>query len=551
MAAPTTPAPTPDSEWLENREIPGYPAGQNPYDPADRWAGQFGGTNPGNYPGASTYNPRFPAGPFPGGVPPAGWNNKNPGAGVPVGAAPTAPTSPTVPPPPGGPLTGGTDTQDPFAGKGPGNYPGASTYNPLFPTGPFPGGLPPDGWNNKNPGAGVPPGYPGSPPGAPISPPPGAPARPDVPPPDDTQVPGPGYPFGGYPGGPPTTVPGASPPAQPPGNTAPGNGNNQPPTGQPGIIGTNVTPTAATATAVGYSPTPRVVDPTTETVAGQINRLLQEDSLYMQQARAGAMQTANARGLLNTSLAAGAGEDAAIKSALPIAGSDAATYSTAARENQAAGNQAAQFGAQAENQVRALNATEVNQLTKIGYQGQIEKDLQNLRGAQAKDVAELQSLTQKAVAGIQAETQTGIAQMEVDQKLRSQTLESAGYAFQQGVQEINKILLNPDMDIATKQAAVDRQVTLMRVGIAMIGRLGGISTEDILQFYDEVNRGVYTGGPGLAPLPGGAPQATPTASPGSPAWITQVSDPASPYYNQNDPYYDPYQDRNSQEFKGQ
>ena len=43
----------------------------------------------------------------------------------------------------------------------------------------------------------------------------------------------------------------------------------------------------------------------------------------MQQARTGAMQYANTRGLLNSSIAASAGEDAAIRSAVPIASQDA------------------------------------------------------------------------------------------------------------------------------------------------------------------------------------------------------------------------------------
>lgn len=74
-------------------------------------------------------------------------------------------------------------------------------------------------------------------------------------------------------------------------------------------------------------------------VAKQMARVLGENSQYVQQARARAMQTANARGLMNSSLAAQGGEEAAIAASLPIAQQDASTYFTNQRDNLAAQNQ--------------------------------------------------------------------------------------------------------------------------------------------------------------------------------------------------------------------
>ena len=64
----------------------------------------------------------------------------------------------------------------------------------------------------------------------------------------------------------------------------------------------------------------------TDTVGGQMTGLLNQNSPYMQAATAGAMRTANQRGLLNSSIAAGEGQKAAIESALPIAQQDAGFY---------------------------------------------------------------------------------------------------------------------------------------------------------------------------------------------------------------------------------
>lgn len=69
-------------------------------------------------------------------------------------------------------------------------------------------------------------------------------------------------------------------------------------------------------------------------VANQLTGLLDQNSPYMQQARLSGMNTANSRGLLNSSMAAGSAQQAAIQAGLPIASQDAATYGTQDLENQ-------------------------------------------------------------------------------------------------------------------------------------------------------------------------------------------------------------------------
>ena len=63
------------------------------------------------------------------------------------------------------------------------------------------------------------------------------------------------------------------------------------------------------------------------TVSGQLQNLLGSDSPYIDRARTRARQYANRRGVMNSSIAAGAGEAAAIDAALPIASQDADTAS--------------------------------------------------------------------------------------------------------------------------------------------------------------------------------------------------------------------------------
>lgn len=100
----------------------------------------------------------------------------------------------------------------------------------------------------------------------------------------------------------------------------------------------------------------RTVDKGTETVQAQLGGLLQENSQVLQQAKADAMRTAFDRGLGNSAMAASAGTDALIRSAVPIASADAATYSKANDYNAAAKNQATMANVETINNAAQANA---------------------------------------------------------------------------------------------------------------------------------------------------------------------------------------------------
>jgi hypothetical protein len=113
---------------------------------------------------------------------------------------------------------------------------------------------------------------------------------------------------------------------------------NDPTVGQRSIVSDNLVndPTKQTASNVG--PVTGAIDSPTMTVQGQLESILAKDSPLMDQARAKAMREANNRGLVNSSMAAQAGEEAMISQALPIAQQDAGEYFAQGRANQDAGN---------------------------------------------------------------------------------------------------------------------------------------------------------------------------------------------------------------------
>lgn len=105
----------------------------------------------------------------------------------------------------------------------------------------------------------------------------------------------------------------------------------------------------------GYNPTLRTVQGD-DLVQNQLGRILANGSPLIDQAQAKAMQVANARGLVNSSLAAQSGSEAAIGAALPIATTDANTNFQQGITNQNASNTASQFNA------GALNTANLTQM---------------------------------------------------------------------------------------------------------------------------------------------------------------------------------------------
>ncbi len=98
-------------------------------------------------------------------------------------------------------------------------------------------------------------------------------------------------------------------------------------------VATTDGPRTANAIApTAQGPVQRSID-NNQTVAGQMNSLLDQNSDYMQINQQQARRRMNSRGMDDTSVGQGAISEAAIKSALPIAQQDAAVYGQADRDN--------------------------------------------------------------------------------------------------------------------------------------------------------------------------------------------------------------------------
>jgi len=123
--------------------------------------------------------------------------------------------------------------------------------------------------------------------------------------------------------------------------------------------GTPAAPTVAQAPVTTASLT-TANQPTAGLVSNNVTSLIDQNSPLMQRAAAKAAEQANARGMLNSSMAVGDVQNAVIANATQIAQSDAASANQFALTNAQASNANAQFNAGQTNTVGTTNAGAIN-----------------------------------------------------------------------------------------------------------------------------------------------------------------------------------------------
>lgn len=246
----------------------------------------------------------------------------------------------------------------------------------------------------------------------------------------------------------------------------------------PGLIQQNMS-NDPLQNVTGYDPAQITVDPTKETVAGQIKTITAENSPLMMQARTAAKQTAAKTGLLNSSMAAGAGEKAVIQTALPIAQQDAGTYFQASRDNKDAKNAAYQFGAGEKNQFAQQQLSGQQQLQQIDKQGEWALKNTQAQGSVQSGLAYQQSLYDKNMQVLRGDQQMELERIASDNRLLLQNNNSAGQIMNTAMSQIGAILANPDMDEAAKQSQVAQINALLKDQLLVLGKtidldLGGV-----------------------------------------------------------------------------
>jgi hypothetical protein len=248
--------------------------------------------------------------------------------------------------------------------------------------------------------------------------------------------------------------------------------------------------TATDAGSTGYKTTDWA-DSEKQTVQGQVGGLIKSQSPLMQLAETQAKQQMNQRGLLNTSMAVGAGQEAVIKQALPIAQQDATLYANMAKYNADIANQQAAFEASAKNQASLTNAAAKNAADQFKAAAentaslQYSKDL-NTSVSQMMDIAfktataNADNATKLATQQIDANTRKYLIDVEAQYKNQMQASASANELYQQVTTNIADIMANPDLDVKAKQAAVDTQKGYLNSGMQILSATSGVKDLDKL-----------------------------------------------------------------------
>lgn len=274
----------------------------------------------------------------------------------------------------------------------------------------------------------------------------------------------------------------------------------------------------------------------------------------MQQARANALETANARGLINSSIAVGEGQKAVITQALPMAQQNAGQEYQSMKSTVDAQNAAAAFEAQAKNtsslagaqlstQTSLANAAAVNDALKnftsaknttdlqtflADLQAQTQRYLQelssqtqlqvanlqsqtsiqtaNISANASRDVAAINQQTQLGVAQLNTDTQRWLGQLDADNRQLLQTNINAASMFNQVVNNISQIQNNPNLDATAKGNAIQSQINMLNEALRTSQSVAGTPQNAI----GSLNLGQFFGTPDVfsQQAPPGSPTST-------------------------------------------
>lgn len=245
-----------------------------------------------------------------------------------------------------------------------------------------------------------------------------------------------------------------------------------------------------------------------QTVQGQIKAIIDADSPLMQQAETRGLQKANQRGLMNSSMAVGAGQAELYNVAAPIATSDAAAFNRAAEFNAGAEQQVNLANQSSTNTANQFNASSTNQVNSQNSQLQTNVALNNasLYADAAKfNASESNNLLK---LGMDSQTKTELAQIEANYKTLMQSSQGAAEMYKQYMANASAIMTNKDMTLEAKNAAIRNQVSGLNNGLELMGKINNLNMGNLLTFD-----GSGAGAAPAAPAAGtGALTATSTAT---------------------------------------
>lgn len=229
-------------------------------------------------------------------------------------------------------------------------------------------------------------------------------------------------------------------------------------------------------------------------VQNQVGNIVANDSPLMQQAATSAKQGMAQRGLLNSSMAVGAGQNAVIAQALQMAQQDASTYAQSAQFNAQQKNQVGLFNAEAANQAAQFGAGQKNQFALTDQQQKFQAAQAGLDREQQTAVVDLQLKNQQALqlaqqnfqasqAVLDRQQQTTMAEVNNSYAQLAQLSSTAASIYNQYNNAVQQVLVS-DLTTEAKQSAINQMTQFMKVGVQLQGSING--DVDLMKFFDSV-----------------------------------------------------------------
>jgi hypothetical protein len=227
---------------------------------------------------------------------------------------------------------------------------------------------------------------------------------------------------------------------------------------------------AAAAEASTATAATRAVDDN-ELMSTQVNKIIAQDSPLMQQAGTEAKKQANARGLLNSSMAVQAGQEAVMNKAMPIAQYDAGVNTNVLDKNLSNTQQ-----------TNVFNAGQTQDVSKFNANNQQQNNQFNAGEANKMAIVNASESNDILAQMMDQQSKLQLADIEASYKTLMQAEASAMTLYQQSVKNISEILMNPDLTAAAKTAAVNNQNSLLKTGMEIVGKMSGLNLDELLTF---------------------------------------------------------------------
>lgn len=227
----------------------------------------------------------------------------------------------------------------------------------------------------------------------------------------------------------------------------------------------------STDAAAPIGPVTQWTPTTDQTVAGQVDKVIAADSPLMQRAATRADQQMNKRGLMNSSMAVGAGQAAVMDAALPIAQQDAQTSAQAAQFNASAQNAAQTQSNTIRQQAASQNFAAAADIAKADFDNRFKSALVNA-----------DSQTKAYLTQLEGGIKSNLANIEADYKTLIQTSASASDLYKSTISALSSIIANENMDAAAKSAAINGLFSRTGAAMNLIGSINGVDVSDLLNF---------------------------------------------------------------------